>query len=126
MNKKFKKLSTVMIGVIVSSAIMITNASAASVYLSTSESSDESSSIELSRDVTVSGKNEGSSKYSVYFITKYAEPGKGWEVKAEPLVQIGNSLGSTPYNVSISSSWKLELNPKGWGTKNCTANGQIK
>ena len=125
MNKKFKKLSTLMMGVIVSTSIMTTNASAAKVYLSTSETSDESSSVGLSKSVTVSGKNEGSSKYSVYFITKYAEPGKSWKTKAEPLVSIGTSLSSRTYSVSTSSSWKLELNPKGWGTKNCTANGEI-
>lgn len=99
-------------------------AASANVYLDPSESSDVSSAIGLSNYSEYSALNDAGSLFGVYAIVQRAYPGDGWEVVEETLMEAPGISNGDNY-ASEDASWRLELNPYGWGFIGCQASGKI-
>lgn len=101
------------------------NAESTTVYLKADQSSVTSSTIGLSDYVNYYAANSPNSLFGVYAIVHRSFPGKGWINVSESLMDAGtNSSGRV--DEDEEASWKLELNPWGWGFVGCEAVGEIK
>lgn len=71
------------------------------------------------------GTNSSTSKHDVYF-TAQKSSGNQWVIDTEYLVSAGSSIDNKLTQFTSSTVlWRLELNPYGILTKNCTATGYM-
>lgn len=119
MKKNFKIIMSLIV-VIVLAVAFTTSAFAGSRYVSlaTTEYSDVSSAIGSSYSHGY-GYNQNTSKYSVYLKLQQSDGG-GWSTFTTSTMGLGSSATTGTY-YDPDSLWRVELNPVGWLTKNCSA-----
>lgn len=127
MMKKRNKITVSLMFALALIVVLTGSAFAASqyVYLDTNETSDVSSSVS---GITSHawGYNFDTSAREVYLILDVSY-GSGWSEVEKVSMRIGNtkSTGTWNSNNSQSALWRTELNPVGWLTKGCKANGYV-
>ncbi len=126
MKKKILKvfLSILAIAVVVSSFAVTASAASKSVTLTVSDKWVYTGTVS-SKGTKATVYNAASSKHDVYGIIQY-KSGSEYVTDREFLVDQNASLtrNSNSY-FSANKTWRLQLNPYGVGTKNCTADGTI-
>ncbi|SCG83856.1 hypothetical protein DW1_2292 [Proteiniborus sp. DW1] len=123
---KKNKLTKFLVVCIILVCLSITvSAESATVYLRADQSSAISGVIGLSKSVDYYAANSPNSLFDVYAIVHRSFPGKGWYKVKESLMDAGTS-SSGRLSEKEEASWKLQLNPWGWGFIGCEAVGEIK
>lgn len=126
---KLKKKSLIIIAcaiALVTFGSLAASAEETNVHLYKSQSSANSSAI-ISSDSQCWGVNDSTSEYCVYVILRRAYTYNGiYETDNQELLLPG-AISSDIYNTKSSPiyEWKVQLNPEGWLTKNCVADGYL-
>ncbi|MFZ3591298.1 hypothetical protein ACOI1C_19165 [Bacillus sp. DJP31] len=107
--------------------VLSSNTSAATTYVSLyeNEKNKYSNAVGLTKNATWSTQNYSHSDHDVYSNRHYSEPGKGWAQRQSTLVLKGQTLTGTN-NFTVSSNWRIELNPWGWDYTGSRADGWIR
>lgn len=122
--KLTKKIIAVVMTLMMTLSIGALTANAATVHLTTAQTSATSSTV-YGRNKVFWGNNESYSAYSVYFIAKYKKGGV-WYTDKSKLIGKGNDCPSTNTSaLSTERDWHLKLNPEGGGKYGCEAWGYI-
>lgn len=105
--------------------ILAGSSNAASVNLTTSDTSKASSTVYV-KGATFSGSNSSSSAHSVRFYSQYKNSAGDYANDQNCKVGIGKSCPRTStYKFASKVYWRLLLKPNALNAKDCTASGTI-